>query len=722
MTNIIVRLLLVLLLVNQWSVAAQTIDSLTNLLSAEKNTKKRVVLLNTLGNKYRHYNIDSAFKYISLAKDLSERNNLTDERAEAYNELGIIWEHKKNRDSTFFYLNKGYQLSKEHSNYRGMVKSLNSIGIYKAKEKKHEAAFDALNEALAYLELIDDQRLISMLYNNLALVYKRNEIVDRALVYYHKALAIAEEQNNLRGIGLVCSNMGLLYEGLDKTDLALEYLERSLKARIQTGNKLGESYVRTNLGLVYENLQDFDRSLQQYRESLVLKQMVKSTKGVAIVLNNMGIVFKKAGQYDSAFYYCNRALDLRIQLKDKIGEARTRSALGQIYYYQNQMGSAKRELHKALDLAADSKKFSVLQNIYTSLYNVSLAEHNFKKAVDYQIQYTAFKDSLFNMQKEKRVLGVESEYKLLKKEKENLVLARNNENKSTRIKRQRNIVIALLCFLILSLLLVISIYRSRKKLAEKNKEIEQQKQELSAALEQLNRLSEFKEAMTNMLVHDLKTPLNIFLNYKVLKDLEFFDDLLQQSGYSMHNLVNNILDVYKYREAEVVLNKANILLTTLYGMALREVEFLASRKKINLQLITEQEYLLNVDQEYLKRILVNLLTNAIKFTPSDQVVKIRVIAREDELEFQVENPGCGIPKEQHESIFDYFKQCEKRDIDQIKSSGLGLSFCKLAIEAHNGKIGVVSEADQNTVFWFTIPDFQVVEPAIQKSTMNALEE
>lgn len=678
-------------------------DSLLNLIHTTKKSSLKAEYLNSLGNLYRTKNLDSARIYISQAIKIAQKHKVHKELAKAYIEMGIICYSKNQKDSSKYYLNKGYEVARENKNYQGMLKSLNSTIIHETKSKNFERASEAIKEGLEYLNKVNDLRLTAMLYNNIAIFHKANGSIDRALEFYHRALSISEEQNDLKSVGLISSNMGLLYERQDKPDLALKYLNKSLAIRLKRKNKLGESYVRTNLGLVHENLKEYDKALEQYKKSLSLKKEIGSSKGIPILYNNMAIIFKKQNIYDSAHFYCNKALKLRIKYRDRLGEARTRTTLGQIHYLNNNLTDAERELKTALGLAGKYKSFSVLQNIYGSLYNVYSAKKNYKVANEHLLKSNAYKDSIFNIQKEKSLANIEAKYNSLKQEKENFVLTQQNAIKDAKIKRQLLLSFSLVAVLVLFVLLLYLVYRSRNKLSTQNKEIEEQADKLTKAYRRLKKLSDFKETMTNMLVHDLKTPLNVIVNYKNLKEMDAIDDMVQQSGYSMQNLVHNILDVYKYENTKLELNKRTISICELLNEAFEEVSFLAKEKELKFDYDASTEYIIPLDDVLIKRVFVNLFTNAVKYTPQKEFIKITCQARENNLlYFEISNPGPGIPKEKQELIFEYFKQAEQSD-NHVGSSGIGLSFCKLAVEGHGGKIGVISEKPIGVTFWLTLP-------------------
>ncbi len=110
-----------------------------------------------------------------------------------------------------------------------------------------------------------------------------------------------------------------------------------------------------------------------------------------------------------------------------------------------------------------------------------------------------------------------------------------------------------------------------------------------------------------------------------------------------------------------------------------------------------------MDKEKIIRVLINLLGNAVKFTPRDGTITITTLLVNDVVEFQIKDTGEGIPMDYLTRIFDKFEQVKVRNKGKEMSSGLGLTFCKLAVKAHNGKIWAESELGKGSTFIFQIP-------------------
>src|SRR5881397_2583448 len=108
------------------------------------------------------------------------------------------------------------------------------------------------------------------------------------------------------------------------------------------------------------------------------------------------------------------------------------------------------------------------------------------------------------------------------------------------------------------------------------------------------------------------------------------------------------------------------------------------------------------DADVIRRVLENLISNAVKFAKSDGTIRLKVQGNAADVTISVSDDGQGIPPDQHEHIFEKFGQTES-GVQHRHSTGLGLTFCRLAVEAHEGKIGVQSELGKGSTFWFTLP-------------------
>ncbi len=271
-------------------------------------------------------------------------------------------------------------------------------------------------------------------------------------------------------------------------------------------------------------------------------------------------------------------------------------------------------------------------------------------------------------------------------------------------------------YLALAIGLVWIIVKLNSRRLQKDKErlektIEVRTEELRESNQKLLQLNEFKQGMTSMIVHDLKNPLNNILNPPASLPGKNRNQIIMNAGKQMLNMVMNILDVDKYEESQMMLKSEEHGLSSILETALSEVDFLIHQKNISVSCTLSSNRIVG-DYDILVRVLVNLITNAVKYTPPGGF--IRIASEEFDQQFvriSVEDTGEGIPAEKMHQVFQKFGQVMSRKSGNIRSTGLGLTFCKMAVEAHGGTIDFISEVGKGSTFWFTLKKGIMKSPA-----------
>jgi two-component system sensor histidine kinase/response regulator len=237
-------------------------------------------------------------------------------------------------------------------------------------------------------------------------------------------------------------------------------------------------------------------------------------------------------------------------------------------------------------------------------------------------------------------------------------------------------------------------------------------QQLEENYKKLQDLESLRDSLTHMVIHDLRTPLTSLLtgmqSLQAMGDLDEFQsefvEIAISGGETLLSMINDLLDISKMEDGSLRLERLHIDADAVIQTALRQVRQLAAEKNLTLQAEVSPDLgAIAVDEEKLRRALVNLLGNAVKFTPNNG--KITLSAHPDGMDavFKVADTGEGIPKEAFGRIFEKFGQVENRKAGRKLSTGLGLTFCKMVAEAHGGRIWVESELGQGSTFIFAIP-------------------
>jgi signal transduction histidine kinase len=237
--------------------------------------------------------------------------------------------------------------------------------------------------------------------------------------------------------------------------------------------------------------------------------------------------------------------------------------------------------------------------------------------------------------------------------------------------------------------------------------------ELAESYRKLQELERLRDDLTHMIVHDLRTPLTSLLSglqtVPLVGDLnETQAEMLEiavAGGQTLLGMINDLLDVEKMEQESVPLERIPVTAAGLIERAAAQVALLAQAGGLTLVRNAPLDLpSFSGDEDKLRRAIVNLLGNAIKFTPSGGAITASAsLHNETEILFSVHDTGEGIPPEAFARIFEKFGQVESRIAGRKMSTGLGLAFCKLAVEAHGGRIWVESRLGQGSAFYFTIP-------------------
>jgi two-component system sensor histidine kinase KdpD len=254
--------------------------------------------------------------------------------------------------------------------------------------------------------------------------------------------------------------------------------------------------------------------------------------------------------------------------------------------------------------------------------------------------------------------------------------------------------------------------------AEQTKDmLEKKAKKLEEANKRLIELDELKTNLTGFIVHDLKGPITTvmanldMLSYEPLTPQQFeYVNLAIEDIYRMQNMIMNILDVLKIEEGKITIYREE---TDIYALAKREITSLQnvlSRRNIDLAL-EGSPHICYIDENLIGRAITNLLRNAIEYSPDGGKIRLNIQYHDNHKEIivSIADQGKGVTDDLKEKIFDKFFQAKKETVQRKTSTGLGLTFCKLVVDAHGGDIWVEDAEGGGAKFVFTLPETIIEE-------------
>ncbi len=234
--------------------------------------------------------------------------------------------------------------------------------------------------------------------------------------------------------------------------------------------------------------------------------------------------------------------------------------------------------------------------------------------------------------------------------------------------------------------------------------------EVEANLRRLRELERLRDSLTHMIVHDLRSPLtSIMLGLEGMMMSAAQSNQIREtkiaeesfaSAQQMNEMISSLLDVSRFEAGQMPLQKTATRLAPFLRAAVESVHRLAAARQIAVA-ESAGEATACCDGTIVRRVLENLIGNAVKFTPTGGEVRVTMVTDATFVRVSVTDTGVGIAPEFHKKVFDKFGQMNNSRTHQ--GTGLGLTFCKLAVEAHGGGIGVESTGGSGSTFWFTLP-------------------
>ncbi len=224
-------------------------------------------------------------------------------------------------------------------------------------------------------------------------------------------------------------------------------------------------------------------------------------------------------------------------------------------------------------------------------------------------------------------------------------------------------------------------------------------------------LERAKREFIAMIGHDVKIPLAaVLLNIDIVESR--LSGLSQsaikalarahQSLDRLIGLINELLDFEKLSAGKMRLYTQDVALDELLHSAIEEVSEMSAQKRIRIQDRTQRLKLI-ADPDKLVRVLVNLISNAIKYSPEGSCVQIHTVVQHDFVELRIQDEGSGIPQQYHQLIFERYERMDHHEQSAIEGTGLGLAIAKCIIESHGGMIGVDSTVGKGSTFWISMP-------------------
>lgn len=569
------------------------------------------------------------------------------------------------------------------------IKETAKLAVKYLRSNNYEKSLSTARQSLHYATIIKDDYLIAASYNVIAANLDELSEFEKAILFYKKGLSYANKTDN---------------------------------------NKI-KNWINNNLGNVYcFEKKQYETGIQYYKKSLEYSQKAADTSQIVFTKLNIAWAYFDIGHFEEGLPY----LEYINKYHPKFGDESTIVAFNMLngMYYSHTGENKKAESYflTAIKLGTEGHEKMDLSFSHQEYSKFLLKKGDYKQAYVNLTHYNKITDEIYKEDKIKKanVAGINLELDEYKREIDKVETERNLQYQSLR--KSKIIVVLFVIALSVVLLLFYSLYKNYNFKKKANHDLTIANEELLIAKDKAEEASYAKTQFVSTISHELRTPLygvvgitNMLLDeHKELADSPHLSSLKFSARYLL-SLVNDILQINKIEENRIVLENLTFNISDEINMVKNSLSFISQNHNDKITIKIDPaipEYLIG-DKLRLAQVLMNLISNALKFTKNGEVIVsanlIKVENKSHYIEFQISDNGIGIAATDQDKIFEKFVQVGRKEND-YQGTGLGLAIVKRLLELFKSEISLESQIGIGTTFSFIIAfDF---DPKKTKEIIN----
>jgi adenylate cyclase len=364
---------------------------------------------------------------------------------------------------------------------KGAAYAYKNIGLAYLVQGNYVEALQNYQLSLKLFEEIKFDEGIANLLGNIGVIYYYQSDNVKALDYYLRSLKIAERTGNKLRIMSMLNNIGAIYGLKSATyDKALVYYLQALPLCEELGDKDALGGISVNVGEIYFDKKDYEKALSYYNKAL--KAYGSNSEGIPNAYNAIGKLYLRQGKYQLALYNHNMALQTAQRVNGKLNIVPSYTGLARVYEKENDFRSALAYFKKAEETALELGVSSLLSDIYKEMSAAYSKTGDYAYAFKYQTLYANVKDTLYNIETDKKLASRQFDFDLQKKQGEIDLLTKDKSLKEAELKRQKLVKNAFLVGLVLVFFITFIIYRNYKAKVRINKILDRQKEQIEHLL------------------------------------------------------------------------------------------------------------------------------------------------------------------------------------------------------------------------------------------------
>jgi len=600
------------------------------------------------------------------------------------------------------------------------VDSLNKSAFEKKRTNISDALIDLYKAQNLAIQLgYKKGEAISYMYE--AGIYQQQGFLKRAIVDSYEALEIFRTIKDTFNIAKVNQQLAASLVSDKKYDSAITVFNKSLQVYEKYNKSEDIINIKNNLGQIRLDLYQMNAAVRLFQEALERSRKIGYRYGEKKALHNLGLAEMQLSHMAKAERLFKESLAIDEAMKDKYGVVLKKISLIAIYLPQKRLAEAESLGLSAFSIAKSIDAFDLLDSIVSQMISLNKLSNNKERVIQWQ-------DSALEVLNKQRIK--ENEYAssfidIIKSQHDSRMETENAIMRAERVSNEQFLIITVGTFILIILaVLVIMVFINFQKqkqfsreLRAKNVVIEAQVSELGTLnkeISQQNILLEAdnktKDKLLSIISHDLRNPLvntkgilNL-VNQGMVPEDQAKQLLIQLETQYMGttSLLDNLLFWLKGQMSGKNLDKVQMSVFPIVKGLEDEHRMLLERKNISFFNQVEPSLTVLADKEMIRIVLRNLISNAIKFTPENGLIRVYASSDEHETKISIQDSGIGMSAEtiQRISAKQYYTTAGTA---MEKGSGFGLMLCSDLVNRHGGKLIIESEPRKGSVFTITLP-------------------
>lgn len=584
-------------------------------------------------------------------------------------------------------------------NKYGMMCASKALGKRYRDAAKFNEAVIYHRQALGLAEQLCDTVEIIQICNQIGTNFRRMGIMDEASTYHYKALALCEQYHDkssfvaLKNRVVSLNGIGNVQLSMENYNAAITAFRQALSGEQQLNSELGQAINYANIGAIFEKQGMIDSAWIYYRRSMQHNQAAGSDLGISLCHTYFGNLLEKDKQWDNAIREYRSAYDLMEKSQDRWHWIESCIALARVNISKGDMNSAQEYLTRASRTAKEMQSREHLREVYWLNYLYYEKLGNCPKAFENYKLSREYADSVSNIENTAHLQNLRVNFEKEKSAREMALIQENYRMEH----RTKNIILFAGIFILLLTVTVIAILLYVVRMKSRTQKI-------------MRHMETVRNKFFTNITHEFRTPLTVILGLanqlseKTGKDQESSASLqtIIRQGNHLLNLVNQLLNISKVRSSIEEPDWRTGDIVAFIRMIVENFQIFAQQKHLNLIFASRQTFL-QVDfvPEYFRKIMHNLLSNALKYTPKGGNIFVTATQEKDNVVIQIADSGKGIDKQDLPHIFETFYQGNNSCMDM--GTGVGLSLAKQMVETMGGEITVKSAIGKGSVFVVKLP-------------------